>query len=209
MAETTASEPRELRPVGSRPGVPWLSLGTLVVLLAVTPFVVGLPAEVGGGRGSSGAVDAHYSVRVAFVLLGMAATVVAGVALFATIRSRESDFIRIACSASLFLASAVIGWQLFPYWAAGAAHIGGQARVQVLPDPKHLPPAIWIGDAWRYPALLLYPLAVLILPTSMVCGGIALWRRRFSVGLVTLYATAVAAAFIVGNLATYTSWIMG
>lgn len=182
--------------------LPWLSLGLLLFLVALAPYVMSFQPYV------PDAADSLHPRRVALVLFGLAAAVAALVEFVAELRRTHTDIVTTAPFAAVFLACAVVGWRSYPYWATGVYQVGIGAFPPMDQDPKGLMPMIWIGELWRLPVLLLPLLCYVAVPSLAVAVIVALWRRRFIAGFVTVLCIGITLLFMLGFSPDYVTWLM-
>jgi hypothetical protein len=183
--------------------LPWLSLGLLLLLVALAPFAMSFPPYP-----AYSSTDALQPRRVALVLLGLIVAVVAFVEFVARARHSRGDTIALASFAAVFIACAVVGWRSYPYWATGVYQVGIGAFPQMDQDPKRLIPMTWIGELWRLPVLLLYPLCYVAVPTLSVATIVAFGRRRFVAGIITAACIGITLLFMLGFSLDYVAWLM-
>jgi hypothetical protein len=182
--------------------LPWLSLGLLLLLLALAPYAMSFRPY------APYTSDSLHPHRVALVLLGLAAAITAFVEFMATIRRNRTDIVGLASFAAVFLACAVVGWRSYPYWATGVYQVGIGAFPPMDQDPKGLIPMVWIGDLWRLPVLLLYLLSYAAIPVLLVAGIVAFWRRRFAPGITTALCIGIVLLFMLRFSSDYLTWLM-
>ena len=183
--------------------LPWLSLGLLLLLVALAPFAMGFPPYP-----AYTSTDSLQPRRVALVLFGLAAAVAAFVEFVALARRSRWDFVALAALAAVFIACAVVGWRSYPYWATGVYQVGIGAFPPRDQDPKNLIPMIWIGDLWRLPVLLLYLVCYVAVPLASVAAVVAFGRRRFAVGIITAVSVGITLVFMLGFSPDYVTWLM-
>ena len=183
--------------------LPWLSLGLLLLLVALAPFAMSLPPYP-----AYSSTDSLQPRRVALVLVGLMAAVVAFVESVVMARHSRRDFIALASFAAVFIACAVVGWRSYPYWATGVYQVGIGTFPPMGQDPKRLIPMTWIGDFWRLPVLMLYLLCYIAVPTLSVAAIFALWRRRFEAGIITAVCIGIILVFMLGFSPDYVTWLM-
>jgi hypothetical protein len=183
--------------------LPWLSLGLLLLLVALAPFAMSLPPYP-----AYTSTDSLQPRRVALVVFGLTAAVAAFAECVALARRSRWDFIVLASLAAVFIACAVVGWRSYPYWSTGVYQVGIGAFPPRDQDPKNLIPMIWIGDFWRLPVLLLYLLCYVAVPVLSVAVIVALWRRRFVAGIITAVCIGITLVFMLGFSPDYVTWLM-
>jgi hypothetical protein len=183
--------------------LPWLSLGLLLVLVALAPYAMSFQPYP-----AYSSTDPLQSRRVALVLLGLATAVVGFVEFVVNARSAPRDLLGIAAFASVFLACAVVGWRSYPYWATGVYQVGIGAFPPMDQDPKRMIPMIWIGDFWRLPIILLYLLCYVGVPVLAIAAIVAFVRRRFVAGITTALCIGIVLVFMLGFSPDYLIWLM-
>jgi hypothetical protein len=166
--------------------IPWFSLGFLLVLVALAPCAMSFRPY------ALYTTDSLHPYRVALVLLGLTATVAAFTEFITTLHRTRSDIIALAPFAAGFLACAVVGWRSYPYWATGVYQVDIGAFPPMDQDPKGLIPMVWIGDLWRLPVVLLYPLCYIAVPLLVLVSLLGFWRRQIALAGVTVVCTAGA-----------------
>ena len=183
--------------------LPWLSLGMLLLLVALSPYAMGFPPYP-----SDASTDLLQPRRVALVLLGLVAALAAFVELIVMARHARNDALGWASFAAAFLACAVVGWRSYPYWATGVYQVDIGAFPAMDQDPKKMIPMVWIGDLWRLPVLLLYPLCYLGVPVLSLAVIQAFRRRRFFTGVTTALCICIVLVFMLGFSPDYVAWMM-
>lgn len=183
--------------------LPWLSLGLLLVLLALAPLAMNLPPYP-----AYTSTDALQARRVMIVILGLTTAVVALAEFVVMVRRSRRDFIALACFAAVFLACAVVGWRSYPYWATGVYQVNIGAFSPLDQDPKRLIPMAWIGELWRLPVLLLYLLCYIAVPFLSVASVVAFFQRRFLIGFITALCIGITLIFMLGFSPYYVGWLM-
>jgi hypothetical protein len=183
--------------------LPWLSLGLLLLLVALAPYAMSFQPYP-----PYTSTDSLQPRRVTLVLLGLTAAVAAFIEFMAMVRHARRDVVGLASFAAVFLACAVVGWRSYPYWATGVYQVGIGAFPPMDQDPKRLIPMAWIGDLWRLPVLLLYLLCYVAVPALSVAAIVALWRRRFIAGIITALCIGITLLFMLGFSPDYVTWLM-
>jgi hypothetical protein len=159
-------------------------------------------------RAISPATEPLYAQRVALVIFGLLACIVAAVHFAITLVRHRPAFVSAAPSAALSVACFVIGWRCFPYWALGVYQVGIGAFPGRDQDPKSLIPMTWIGELWRLPILLFQFAIIIVAPYLLVTAGILLWRRRFVPAAVTIVGASVATFFFLHSASDYMTWLL-
>lgn len=152
--------------------------------------------------------DSLQPRRVALVVLGLTATVIAFAECVALARKDRRDLVALAALVAVFVACAVVGWRSYPYWATGVYQVSIGAFPPRDQDPKNLIPMTWIGDLWRLPVLLLHLICYVTVPVSSVAAIVALWRLRFIVSLITAASISITLVFMLGFSPDYIIWLM-
>jgi len=152
--------------------------------------------------------DSLQPRRVALVLFGLTAAAVAFVEFIVMVRHARTDGVGLAPFAAVFLACAVVGWRTYPYWATGVYQVGIGAFPPMDQDPKRMIPMLWIGDLWRLPVLLLYPLCYVGVPALLLAVILAFWRRRLLAGVTTALCISMVLIFMLGFSPDYVAWLM-
>ncbi|HOH84632.1 MAG TPA: hypothetical protein PLI16_08470, partial [Bacteroidales bacterium] len=78
---------------------------------------------------------------------------------------------------SMFVFVFVVGWMAIPYWTNGLYHVFCCGTSSLF-DPKSLLPMTIIGEAWRIPILVLYPLFMGYLLFSLIRFIVLVVRRK-------------------------------
>jgi hypothetical protein len=180
--------------------LPRLSLGLLLLLIALAPYVMSFPPYT--------STDSLQPRRVALVLLGLTVSAVALIEFIANVRHARTDVIGLTSFAAVFLACAVVGWRSYPYWATGVYQVGIGNFPPMDQDPKSLIPMIWIGELWRLPILLLYLLCCVAVPALSVAVLAAFQRRRLVSGITTSLCIGIVLIFMLGFSPNYLTWLM-
>ena len=183
--------------------LPWLSLGLLLLLVALAPYTMKFAPFA-----PHDAADSLHLRRVVLVLFGLLTAVIAFIEFVAALRRSHTDVIALAPFAAVFLTCAVIGWRSYPYWANGVYQVGIGAFPPMDQDPKSLIPMVWIGDLWRLPVLVLYLLCYLAVPALTAVAIMAVWRRRFITSIVIVGNLSLSVVFMLRFSPDYVSWIM-
>lgn len=183
--------------------LPWLSLAMVSLLVALAPFAMGFPPYP-----SNASTDSLQPHRVALVLLGLTATVVAFLEVVVMKRHARSDDVGFAPFAAAFLACAVVGWRSYPYWATGVYQVGIGAFPAMDQDPKRMIPMLWMGDLWRLPVLLLYALCYVGVPALSMAVVRAFRQRRFPAGVTTAICICIVLIFMLGFSPDYVPWLL-
>ncbi len=183
--------------------LPWLSLGMLLLLVALAPYAMSFQPYP-----PYASADSLQPRRVALVLLGLLAAVGAFVEFIVMLRHTRTDAVGLASFAAVFLACAVVGWRSYPYWATGVYQVGIGAFPPMDQDPKTMIPMLWIGDLWRLPVLLLYLLCYVGVPALTIAVIAAFWRRRFVAGFTTAVCIGIVLIFMLGFSPDYVAWLM-
>jgi hypothetical protein len=195
----------------SKTALPWLSIILLVVLLGLVPYAMTFapygPDYLGGTLQMPNGPDSLYPVRVALILFGLVATVVALTQFVRTFR-RAPSRISAVPSFAVFFACAVVGWRSIPYWVMGVFQVSLGAFPPRDQDPKGMIPMTWMSEFWRLPVLSLSLLGYVVLPGLVVLAGMLLWRRQFGGAVITASCASVALGFMLGFSPEYLSWLM-
>jgi hypothetical protein len=168
-------KPREGAGKGKRAVVATASI--LGVLLVLSPLAMSLQPYQEIDRDGVGSLtyteNPSYGWRAALIGTGLLASLCTAVlASLAIARSPTSP--HSIQQVSMALTCWAIGWRSYPYWVNGAFGASDLAARGLL-DPEALPPMTWIGEAWRLPTLLLYPIAFL---ASLALSVFGLWTLR-------------------------------
>ena len=152
--------------------------------------------------------DSLYPRRVALVVFGLAAALVAFAEFILSMRGIREGVARFAPNAAAFLACAVVGWRSYPYWVMGVYQVAIGSFPPRDQDPKSLIPMIWIGDLWRLPVILLDALCFLAIPALAILTILALRQRRFVAAAITAFCTGVSLTFMLAFSPGYSIWLM-
>jgi len=98
---------------------------------------------------------------------------------------------------SIFVFVFVVGWISLPYWTNGLYRIFA-AAVSSAYDPKTLIPMTLIGEIWRIPVLVLYPVILCYLLFSFIRFIVVIIRKRkpgWENVLILLYNLLIIAAY--------------
>lgn len=193
-------------------GIPLVSLLLLLGLLALTPYAMSFEPYAGiyeeGVAATDHTADTLWGRRVALVAFGLVATGVAEVEFLRVFRRRPRDLFAVVAAGAVLLAVAVLGWRSYPYWATGVYRVCERGEFTFEFDPKSLIPMVWVGELWRMPVVLLYPVVPFVALYGLIIAGCALFRRRAAPALVILFAIGVAALFFVDFSPDYMTWLM-
>jgi hypothetical protein len=137
--------------------------GILAALLAATPLAMSFapyPEIRQHGVWSQAYVgNPSYPLRASLIAFGLLGTV-AAVAIAVRSYARETWSRGTLVATSIAFACWAVGWHSYPYWVNGVFRSRDVAAGGAF-DPKALPPMTWVGEFWRIPILLLYPVAFL------------------------------------------------
>jgi hypothetical protein len=182
--------------------IPRLSAGCLVVLLSLAPYAMTFKPY------RPYLTDSLHHYRVALILFGLVATNIALTEfLLACFRNRK-DLVSLAPFASAFLACAIVGWRSYPYWVNGVYQVDLGTYHSIDQDPKGLIPMKWIGDGWRLPVMLLYPLFYVSVPTLVTLSLSAVFKRRYLSGSMTILFLGIAIVFMWAFSPNYMTWLL-
>jgi hypothetical protein len=189
-----------------------LSLGLLALLVMLAPYAMSLrPFEdiyTMGVYGAKHSTDALFPVRQGLILLGLGTTVFALGQLILSFLRNPKDLIGLAPHIAVFLASAVIGWRSYPYWAEGVYQVDIGAYPSTDQDPKALMPMVWIGDLWRMPVVLLYLVCYVAIPLLVIASVVGFLKRRYVPAGITAAGIAVAVVPMIWFSPNYLGWLM-
>ena len=107
----------------------------------------------------------------------------------------------------LFILVFEIGWKHYPYWANGLSYIGCGGGTY---DPKGLVPMAYIGEFWRIPIMLFYPIELILIPTTFVILIVTSIKSK-KIDLITLLGIVIIATTIALNYfinTDYWAWLM-
>lgn len=175
----------------------------MLLLVALAPFAMSFPPYP-----SNASTDSQQPHRVALILLGLTATAVALVECVAMARHARTDEVGFAPFAAAFLACAILGWRSYPYWATGVYQVGIGTFPAMDQDPKGMIPMLWMGDLWRLPVLLLYPLCCVGVPALSMAVVRAFRQRRFPAGVTTAICICIVVIFMLGFSPDYVPWLL-
>jgi hypothetical protein len=192
--------------------MPWLSLGLLTALLALTPYAMSFAPHgsyyVGESVHAPDSPASLYPLRVALVIFGLVTTVIAFAEFVRVLSRGRCDFISLAPSFAAFFACAVVGWRSYPYWVMGVYQVGIGAFPPRDQDPKSLIPMTWIGEFWRLPVMFLPLLCFVVLPGLAALVIFSLWRGQFTGAAITACCATVALLFMLAFSPDYMAWLM-
>jgi hypothetical protein len=170
--------------------LPWISIGLLVMLIALSPYAMTFPLPL-----RDKAADPWHWPRTGLILFGLIAFVFSVVEMVMSVRRQGWKLSVIAPAAAVSIACFVIGWSIMPYWVLGTYQqdIGGQPFRDM--DPNSHMPMIWIGYAWWLPILLSFYLPLVLIPGGPVVVALLFWRRHFLSAAITIAGLAIATYF--------------
>jgi hypothetical protein len=183
----------------------------LVTLVLASPLAMSFRpyAEIGRQGVWSGTYRANrsYPLRAGLIAFGLVATIAAGVVAVGTCR-REGWSRGSVAAISTFGACWALGWHSYPYWINGVFRASDLAIGGAL-DPKALPPMTWIGELWRIPVIVGYPVGFLWAAVSLLAGVRSIFARRgaslWGWGVVVTSGITVAALLYCPE---YGTWLM-
>jgi hypothetical protein len=189
-----------------------VATGILVALVVASPLAMSFTPfpEMGqhGVWSQAYAANPSYGLRASLIAFGLLGTV-AAVAIAVATYARERRWSRRTLAATSVAVSCwAVGWRSYPYWVNGVFRASDVAAGGAY-DPKALPPMTWIGELWRVPVIILYPLAFLWATVVLA----AALRAIFTTGGKSRWAWAViiTSAITLGSLLYcpgYGPWLM-
>ena len=201
-----------MNPATPKTTIPWLYVGLLVVLLALAPYAMSFAPHGGYYVGEAlHASDSPYSLyprRVALVIFGLAATVVAFAEFLWLLSRGRVTLGSTSPSLAALFACAVVGWRSYPYWVMGVYQVGIGAFPPRDQDPKSLIPMTWIGEFWRLPVMFLPLLCYVVIPGLAVLTIVSLRRRQFAAAGITAGCTSIALLFMMAFSPDYMVWLL-
>jgi len=115
-----------------------------------------LPAEYPG-----------YLLRFSVIFSGLLLTLIAlFIFIISLFFSKHTASDKMA-NLSMFVFVFVIGWMAIPFWTNGLYHVFCCGTSSLF-DPKSLLPMTIIGEVWRIPVLVLYPVLLIYLLFSLI-----------------------------------------
>ena len=102
----------------------------------------------------------------------------------------------------------IVGWRSYPYWVNGVYQIDLGAYHPMDQDPKGLIPMTWIGEGWRLPVMLLYPLLFVSVPILATLSIRAVLKRQYLSGSMTIVFLGIAIIFMSAFSPNYMTWLL-
>ncbi|HNZ43583.1 MAG TPA: hypothetical protein PKN41_09595 [Bacteroidales bacterium] len=115
----------------------------------------------------------RFSVIFSGLLLTIISLIIFIISLFFSKHSASDKLANL----SMFVFVFVLGWMAIPYWTNGLYHVFCCGTSSLF-DPKSLLPMTIIGEAWRIPILVLYPLFMGYLLFSLIRFIVLVVRRK-------------------------------
>lgn len=115
----------------------------------------------------------RFSIIFSGLLLSLISLIVFITSLFFSKHSASDKLANL----SMFVFVFVVGWMAIPYWANGLYHVFCVGTSSLF-DPKSLLPMTIIGEAWRIPVLISYPLLLGYLLFSLIRFIVVVARYR-------------------------------
>ncbi len=161
-----------------------ISTRTLLVISAVTLLLV-IPANIFQPI-SFAVVKAwqyapasypSYMLRFSIIFSGILLTSISLIVFTACLFFSKHTALDKLTNLSLFVFVFVLGWMAIPYWTNGLYHVFCCGTSSSF-DPKSLLPMMLIGEVWRIPILLFYPLILLYLIFSFIRIIVIVIRKK-------------------------------
>jgi len=153
-------------------------VATLLVAAAnIFPPVPGLSyTGTADGVASATSYD-DFLLRFSMIFFGLILTVIAAIiSLTSLFFSKHTAGDKLA-NLSILVFVFVIGWMGLPYWANGLYYVFSSGTTSLY-DPKALLPMTLMGEIWRIPVLVFYPVILAYLLFSLIRFMVIVFRRK-------------------------------
>jgi len=118
-----------------------------------------------------------YLLRFSIIFSGILLTLISMIVFITSLFFSKHTASDKLANLSMFVFVFVIGWMAIPYWTNGLYHVFCCGTSSAF-DPKSLLPMTIIGEVWRIPVLLLYPLLMGYLLFSLIRFIVVVARYR-------------------------------
>ena len=108
-----------------------------------------------------------YLLRFSIIFSGLLLTLISLIIFITSLFFPKHTVSDKLANLSMFVFVFVIGWMAIPFWANGLYHVFCCGTSSLF-DPKSLLPMTIIGEVWRIPVLVLYPLLLIYLLFSLI-----------------------------------------
>ncbi len=188
------------------------ALAVAVLMIALVPYALSFDVYdriyTDGVYKAPLTEDPDYAARGRLMTLGLALPFVSLSCLVASV-ARRPDRRRTILMAAIVLYTFVLGWCCYPYWANGVHRVTSSFVATSGLDPKPLLPAMWFGEVWWTPAVLLPPVAFI----GMIVLSVATYRTAARDNKTGPWLYVMIAWFILMFLAAaftpnYMTWIL-
>jgi hypothetical protein len=150
---------------------------TLLVISAITLLLV-IPANLFQPISftSDAATDiwqisassySNFLFRFSIIFFGLLLTLISLIISLISIFFHKHSAADKLANLSMFVFIFVVGWMALPYWTNGLYHVFCCGTSSAY-DPKSLLPMTLIGEVWRIPVLILYPVLLIYLLFSLI-----------------------------------------
>ncbi len=191
--------------------IPRLSMALLALLLGLAPYAMQFTPFAGiythGAYKAPYETDPLLAQRIGLIAFGLVVPVLAVIDVILAI-VRRAGWLSVIAWVEAWFACLVLGWRSFPYWVAGVYAVYSERVPRADMDPKGVVPIKWLGEIWGTTILLLYPVAVVVIPVGLI-GSLVLFRRRSGFrALIPGGCAMVSLVFLVWFSPNYVGWFM-
>ncbi len=152
-----------------------------VTLLLVVPANIFQPVAVATANANPWQVlpaeYPGYLPRFSVIFSGLALSLISLIIFITSLFFSKHAVSDKLANLSMFVFVFVIGWMAIPYWTNGLYHVFCCGTSSLF-DPKSLLPMTIVGEAWRIPILILYPLLMGYLLFSLIRFIVIVVRYR-------------------------------
>ena len=121
--------------------------------------------------------DTDYLYRFIIMAAGMGLTILALLLAITGLFIRNTSAANKFLNINIFVFVFYLGWMSLPYWTNGLYQVFHHGTTSLF-DPKAMLPMTLVGEIWRLPILLLFPLILLYLLFSLIRFIIVVIRRE-------------------------------
>lgn len=145
---------------------------SVITLLLVFPANLFQPVSFSSEAGNdswqlSFTPYSDYLLRFSIIFFGLLLTLICLIITMVSLFFYKHAAADKLANLSMLVFVFVVGWMAIPYWTNGLYHVFYNGTSSAF-DPKALLPMILIGEFWRIPVLVLYPLLLIYLLFSLI-----------------------------------------
>ncbi len=149
-----------------------------------------------------------YLLRFSVIFLGLLLTVASLLVTVISVFFHKHSAIHKLANLSIFMFVFVSGWIALPYWTNGLYFVFSAGLSSAF-DPKELLPMTLIGEFWRIPVLIFYPVIVLYMIFSLIRFIVIVIKKKkfepINILILTYNILVIAAYFFTPH---YFYWLL-